>query len=142
MELKTIIKIDNNIKKNISKKLNTKEIGIIVSSKIEAIVQERFQNSVDPNGNKWKEPKSRKGKPLLDTGALRKSIHKINKNNVAGVGTNIDYARIHNYGGVIKYKNGKKEIVMPKRQYMGFSDENISELKRDIIRHINKLFKE
>ena len=31
---------------------------------------------------------------------------------------------------------------MPKRQYMGFSDENISELKQDIIRHINKLFKE
>lgn len=140
MSFKTIIKIDKNIKRYLNEKLKIKDVCETISTKIMGIVQDRFQNSVDPDGNQWKALKNRKGKPLLDTGKLRNSIHKINKFNLAGVGTNLDYARVHNEGAKIKYKNGKKEMIIPKRQYMGFTDDDLRELKEEVIEHLNNIF--
>lgn len=64
-----------------------------------------MQSAVDQNfeaGGRpaWLGVKSRPdGKPLIDSGALRNSIHSSWDNNEAQVGTNLKYAAIHQFGG-------------------------------------------
>ncbi|WP_068449162.1 phage virion morphogenesis protein [Caviibacter abscessus] len=140
--------IDNNKLSDI----NIEKIKSGVQAKIKSIVELRFSNEMDPEGNKWKKPKHRKGKALADTGYLKKSIHDVNLNEgTVGVGTNAEYAAIHNYGGVIKPTkkkylkfpiNGKfvsiKQVNIPKRQFFGFNESNIKSIKM----LVNKLIKE
>lgn len=64
-----------------------------------------MQSAVDQNfeaGGRpaWLGVKGRPdGKPLIDSGALRNSIHSSWDNNEAQVGTNLKYAAIHQFGG-------------------------------------------
>lgn len=73
-------------------------------------IELRFRNEETPEGIKWK-PSLRGGKTLVDTGLLRQSFQIKYDNKVAQVGTNIRYARIHNYGGIIRAK--KKYLTIP-----------------------------
>lgn len=73
-------------------------------------IELRFRNGETPEGIKWKSS-LRGGKTLVDTGLLRQSFQIQFDNKVAKVGTNIRYARIHNYGGVIRAK--KKYLTIP-----------------------------
>lgn len=73
-------------------------------------VELRFRNGETPEGIKWR-PSLRGGKTLEDTGLLRQSFAIKYDNKVAQVGTNIRYARIHNYGGIIRAK--KKYLTIP-----------------------------
>ena len=51
------------------------------------------------------------GKPLIDTGRLLSSITYRISGNTVEVGTNVPYARIQQFGGVIKPKNAKKLAI-------------------------------
>jgi phage gpG-like protein len=78
-----------------------------------------------------------KDRPLVQSGALRRSLRTEVNNNVGVVYTEILYAQIHNEGGPVKYtanvrahtRKGKPvkahtrtvDYTMPKRQYMGSS---------------------
>ena len=64
-----------------------------------------FRTSTDPYGESWKPLKHRKGKPLLDTRHLSRSIVKQLGKDFVDIGTNVKYARIHQFGGTIKAKN-------------------------------------
>jgi phage virion morphogenesis protein len=68
-------------------------------------VQLGFRSAQDPWGFKWTPPKLRKGQPLSDTGRLRRSIRAVADNDGVTVGTNLKYARIHQFGGTITAKN-------------------------------------
>ena len=64
---------------------------------------------------KW-QPSKRGGKTLQDTGRLRDSVkHKIESGRVF-LTSNLSYARIHNYGGIIRTRYAV--IQMPKREFM------------------------
>jgi phage virion morphogenesis protein len=75
----------------------------------------RFRDSKDPYGAPWQRLKAstlaarRKGsgpgqaKPLLDTGRLRNSVtYRVDGPDAVVVGTNVAYAAIHQFGGVIQ----------------------------------------
>jgi phage gpG-like protein len=66
-----------------------------------------FRESRDPYGEGWKPPRWRAGKPLLDTGRLRNSFTYAITATGFHIGTNVIYAAIHNYGGIIKPKKGR-----------------------------------
>lgn len=119
-----------------------------------SLVQECFETSRDPHGRPWPKLQTRAGQPLLDTGRLRNSITRKEVNGGGFIiGTNVEYAAIHNYGGVIKAKNApvlrfrvgkqwvsKKSVTIPRRQFLPDSgrlsstwEEAFVELAREFI---------
>ena len=71
--------------------------------------QLRFRTATDPDGNPWL--KSRRvseggGQTLSLTRRLRNSLTTAADQNTATVGTNVAYAAIHQFGGVIRAKRG------------------------------------
>ncbi len=111
---------------------------------------ERFDTQTSPEGKPWKKT-ARGGNILRDEGNLYNSIHYLitGKNSVA-VGTNLEYAAIHQFGGVIKpdkhayltffvpgvgFRRTKK-VVMPARPYLGVNEGD----KREIRQFIQSFF--
>lgn len=104
-------------------------IGRVLSSRIRL----GFKNSQSPYGNPWKPITYRQGQPLRDTGRLLASIgYRAQKDNVS-VGTDgqIIYAKIHQFGGVIRPRTAKtlrffignrmilaSKVIIPARPYM------------------------
>lgn len=127
---------------------------------------ERFEKEVDPEGKKW-EPsgrawerglarKARKatdkrkavkgrretghfGKTLQDTGRLRSSIDYAVTQDGVLVGSNVEYARIHQEGG--KAGRGRKTTI-PARPYLGISKEDREEVEAVIAEYMQDCFKE
>ena len=108
--------------------------------------QERFKTQKDPSGKKWADkasnahPNNMRGSILVKSAILKNSIHYQASNKDVSIGTNILYAALHQFGGVITPKNKKalsfniggkqifaKSVTIPARPYLGFgaSDEEI-----------------
>lgn len=65
-------------------------------------IQLTFRQSTAPNGSRWAPLKLRQGQPLVDTGRLRASITSKAGDREVVVGTNVQYARVHQFGAVIR----------------------------------------
>lgn len=134
-------------------KATMKAIGeALVSS-----TKRRFIDGHGPDETPWK-PSARAtakgGKTLVDTAGLQKSINAKITTNTVYVGTNLEYARIHQLGGEIKPKNKKalkfpvgkdkwatvQKVTMPARPYLGISDEDREEVKAIIADHLKEMF--
>lgn len=75
-----------------------------------------FRNSIDPYGTPWAPLKRRKGKPLLDTGRLRSSFTYHASASGLRVGSNVVYAKFHQYGtGGRKQAGGRSQAVRGNR---------------------------
>ena len=142
------------VKKMVNKKLLMATIGeTLVSGTIK-----RFADEEDPQGQKWK--KSRRaaeegGQTLTETARLRKSIDYAATPDKVMVGSNVTYARIHQFGGTIKPKKGKflkfngkdgnpvfvKEVNMPARPYIGISTADMKEVRATIAEFLSGAFK-
>lgn len=108
-------------------------VGAAVLSK----VQLGFRGGVDPWGTAWKPLKLRTGQPLSDTGRLRRSIIAVADDNGVTIGTNLKYARVHQFGATITAKNApflaipkpgggifrKKSVTVPARPYLPLNNE-------------------
>ena len=94
-----------------------------------------------PEGVPWKETQ-RDNPTLYNTGALHDSIDYRADLNSITVGSPLIYAAIHQFGGIIKPKNGKalafsvggdsvfaKQVTIPARPYMGVSPSNAQEIE-------------
>lgn len=102
-----------------------------------------FRSSLDPYGMPWLAPVLRQGQPLVDTGRLRSSISSRVEGQEVVVGTNLIYAPIHQFGGLILAKNKpylaipvggtaagrkptglifKKSVYIPRRRFMPLND--------------------
>ncbi len=68
-------------------------------------LENSFIQSIDPYGNPWRPLSSRTGKPLLDTGILAASWKFPITRDGFVVETNLVYAGIHQYGGIVRAKN-------------------------------------
>jgi len=79
-------------------------------------VQLCFKISRDPYGAKWAGLKSRDGKPLVDKGRLRGSVtYRAGRDSVT-VGTNVKYARTHQFGAEIEPLPGQRhKWIKPKK---------------------------
>lgn len=126
-----------------------KEIGeALVSS-----TKRRFMEGKGPNGEEWK-ASGRGGKTLVDTARLQKSISAKVAINTVFVGSNVEYARIHQLGGEIKPKNKKKlkfkvadgtfrtvdKVTMPARPYLGISEDDHEEVAAIIADFLKESF--
>ncbi|CAL7897851.1 phage virion morphogenesis protein [Fusobacterium necrophorum] len=115
------LKIKNDLALYVNKvagKVNTKELMEEIANDMQARVQSRFRMSVGPDGHRWFPIGIRKGKPLMNTGLLSKSISSKATMTKAIVGTNNRYARLHNYGGVIRAKSaGALTIPISPKSY-------------------------
>lgn len=117
-------------------------------------VYENFEQQGRPG---W-QPITRDGKILQDTGRLKNSIVAEHTNNSAKVGTNVEYAAIHQYGGktkphVIMPKTAKalkfngvfaKKVNhpgsnIPARPFLSVTDGDIEELKETVEDYLAKI---
>lgn len=121
----------------------------------------RFRRGVDPDERPW--PKSMRaylqgGQTLRDTGLLQSSITFTPDRtglDFGVIGSNLKYARIHQYGGVIRPKKAKaltfaladgtfvkvKKVVMPARPYIGLSAADRDNLVELTINYMQRLMK-
>lgn len=94
-------------------------------------IQLTFRQSTAPNGSRWAPLKVRNGQPLRDTGRLYASITMKREEREVVVGTNVQYARVHQFGAVIRPKRGKflrfpagdgfafaRQVTVPARPFM------------------------
>lgn len=109
------------------------------------LVQEQTRHRItsektSPDGEAWKP--NRKGSSILyESGALARSIDYEASEDGVEVGSGLVYARIHQEGGVIVAKDARalvfsignhlvqvKSVTMPRRQYLGLSPDNRTEI--------------
>lgn len=120
--------------------------------------EKRFQKEESPKGEKWAKSQRairQNGKTLTDSGELKNSISSQVQGKTVQVGTNKEYARIHQFGGEITPKKGKylkfknsgggysqvKQVTMPPRPFIGISDDDIDNAKHLIAGFMKDSFK-
>ncbi len=115
-----------------------------VGEAIRTSTLERFDTGKDPEGRAWKKSiraQQDGGKTLSKSRDLATSIHVESSAKGVEVGTNKEYAAIHQFGGTIRAKNdgllkfkigdqwiSKRSIEMPARPYLGITDEDMQEI--------------
>ena len=126
--------------------------------------KERFREQKRPDGGKW--PKSRRareegGQTLTDRARLKHSIHKRLRPGIVEIGTNVEYAAIHQFGFAGQVNIGAHQRIihqafgrklkfpvavnvkahsvcqeMPARPFLGISPANEKELLTEMNRFI------
>lgn len=102
-------------------------IGRVIANRIRLC----FRLGVDPWGSPWARLKLRRGQPLRDTGRLQRSITSRPDADGVTIGTNVLYARTHQFGAEIEAKNAKflmfragsrwfklKRVIVPRRAFL------------------------
>lgn len=131
-----------------------------------------FRNSVDPDGKPWQplatlsekrkiaknakitndKKKQKKTKILVDTSNLKNSLSVLGGGNSIqdttgdsiSVGTNVEYAAIHNFGGQIQRQKGyesKEDVqltIIPARPFIGLGDDDLNQINEKIENYIDK----
>ena len=94
-------------------------------------IKERFDKEQAPDGTKWKplsparvkqrmkRHKTGNMKILQDVGELRRSVQHEAGQNYVRIGSNLKYARIHQFGGTIHFTKRKGSVTIPARPYLG-----------------------
>lgn len=118
------------------------------------VTKQRFIDEKDPDGIAWKDlnplyAKTKKGPGKLrgETRSLSQIVYQAANDNVE-IGSNEVHARIHNEGGTIVPKNAAalvfsmggqtfkvKSVTIPRRQFLGFSQADIEEIRAIIEDH-------
>ena len=106
--------------------------------------QRRFETGTAPDGSAW--PASFRaglvgGRTLVDTGRLVQSITHNAQDDGVQVGTNVLYAAIHQFGGVISAVSAKalsfligdrrvfaRQVTIPARPFLGLDREDEDEI--------------
>jgi phage virion morphogenesis protein len=126
-----------------------------IANKLEQSTRQRFISQTDPDGQRWKPSLRAKltGKrTLIQDRHLLDSVAHDSGSDFAEVSVNRVYAAIHQFGGVIKAKNGKglrfrlansyfvirKSVTIPARPYMGISAQDENWILERIERAINE----
>lgn len=121
-------------------------------------VQLGFKSGASPGGQAWAPLKIRRGQPLRDTGRLRSSITASADGDGVTVGTNVNYAAVHQFGTVINPKksggrlvfagpNGPifaKKVTIPARPFMPLDSSGAVDLpasyQRTVVNRIKAHF--
>lgn len=102
----------------------------------------RFHQGKAPDGSHWKNSRralETGGQTLILEGHLRDSITSNVTSRRLEVGTNKEYAAIHQFGGIIRPKKGwalavpgvgfRASVTMPARPYLGISADDEAEIR-------------
>lgn len=132
-------------------------------------IHERFDKEQSPNGEKWKplsssrvkqrmkRHKSGNMKILQDTGELRRSIKYQADDEGVIIGSNLNYAKLHQFGGTRtlkregtykhNYSKTKREgerysyqrqIRIPARPYLGITQSEVEHIKELLIQYMKR----
>lgn len=114
---------------------------------------ERFRQSRDPDGKKWKtsiRAESTGGRTLIDTAQLRNSIKSYYDDKGFAVGTNAKHGSTHQFGAKdrtirakttrgLRFQVGGKwvtkqqvKVDIPARPFLGLSSEDMEEIKATV----------
>jgi phage virion morphogenesis protein len=118
---KELIALKNRVNKQLEIIKSSKDLLPKIAVLMYQSVMENFRQE-GTDKEKWKplaittikSRKKRSNKILQDTGYLRTSIMPVVEKGEAIVGTNVKYARIHQFGGIIN----KKFVKIPKRPFL------------------------
>lgn len=107
-----------------------KPLLLAIAAQLRATTQDRFTTKKTPDGKAWTSS-------LVKSGDLRKKIDIAANNDMARVGSNLEYAAIHQLGGVIKPKKAKvlaftiggqkvfsKKVKINANPYLGISESD------------------
>ena len=145
---------DKNVLNTISRFARTLQQGKplmdVVSGTMQAAVEQNFTVGGRP---RWLPLRSgRVGQILQDKGNLRSSIQRASGKDFAQVGTNIEYAPIHQFGGTIYPKNKKalafkvggqliirKSVTIPARPFLVLTTQDAQDILDDIQDYFKRL---
>jgi len=107
--------------------------------------QMNFRRGQSPQGETWAPLKSRSGQPLRKTGRLMRSIDYQASDDEVVIGTNVKYGPTHQFGAVIRPKNGKllrfkiggrfvfaKKVTIPARPFIGLAARQLKKINESI----------
>lgn len=157
MAVSTLVEIQaadlRRLNRGIDRQADTLPLMRAIGDFVRDATRQRFRDQHGPSGQPWK-PSIRAqlqgGATLVKDTHLRDSIVAHATADEAEVGTNIIYAAIHQFGGVIRAKGGGalrfqlpgggfatvKSVTMPARPFLGVNDEDrveIAALVQDFI---------
>lgn len=114
---------------------NSRVIMQELAKELETMTADNFENEVF-GGQAWVRKAFGNGKTLSDTGELKDSVTSSATSHTASVGTNMIYARIHHFGGIIRPKNHShlvfatpngfakvKSVTLPARPFLPISPD-------------------
>lgn len=106
-----------------------------IAGTMKSAVLQNFDESGRP---KWLGLKYRTGMPLINGGNLRKSIGEYYDNDQAIVGTNVEYAAIHQFGGMA---GRNKKVEIPARPFLTLTEQDEADILEDIQDYFRNLVK-
>lgn len=122
-----------------------------VGAHVEMSTKERFETNIGPSGDAWQQSRraaAQGGKTLLDRDSVQRSPA---TDDEVVIGTNIIYAAIHQFGGVIRPKNAKKlafktpfgmafldQVTIPARPMFGLSAEDEQIIPEIVFDHVRE----
>lgn len=148
------IRLEGDTKRLINKlkqfqEIDVKGINSTIAESLRTSTLDRFKESRDPAGKKWKtsiRAASEGGKTLVQTAQLRNSIRSKADESGAAIGTNVKHAATHQFGAQrtirAKSKKGlrfnvgghwvtkdKVKVNIPARPFLGISKEDEKEIR-------------
>lgn len=135
----------NDVARKVSRALkeaDTRELTAALGAEVLAAAMQRFRDGKSPDGEKWPVTiRQKKGDPrpiLHGTGGkLAQSYTYQADERSVEIGSNLKYAAIHHFGGVIRARNAKalrfrigdayvmkKAVLIPARPALGLNDED------------------
>ena len=142
MTIKIVQELDTKISKEL-KKLKDKiesplEINRDISNVVKSNTEERFFTQKSPDGKPWKKSKraaKKGGSTLVDTGNLKNSILSDWSDKTAEVGTNVEYADVHQFGfnDKVKIKAFKRKSKSGKTSLVKAHERNLNIEKRPFL---------
>ncbi|MEM7734440.1 MAG: phage virion morphogenesis protein [Deinococcota bacterium] len=104
----------------------------VIGESITAKVQETFEKAQDPYGTPWKQlsaltlaMRGASARPLQDTRRLRNSInYQVRDGKAVAVGTNVIYARVHQFGNPTHRVFGGPVSPLPARPFLPWKTPN------------------
>lgn len=129
--------------------LDKKGINRAVGEALRTSTAERFKKQKDPENKSWKisiRARQAAGVTLTDSAILKHSIHSQSDDKGAAVGTNSIYAKTHQFGAkrTIRARGNNRltfrigdqwvsvksvKVSIPKRPFLGLSEEDKEEIK-------------
>lgn len=119
-----------------------------IGEHLTATTKQRFDDSVDPDGNKWvtnaqstitatlrKKRESNK-KPLIDSGQLRDSIRYQVFNEGVVIGTNRDFGNEGKQVSAAVHQFGSKNGNITARPFLGISSDDKRHILTDVMTHL------
>lgn len=134
------------------KSLDFAGVNAIMSNTLRTSTVKRFEKERSPEGKKWRQSiraRDGNGKTLTDKSRLRNSIRAKSDSGGFAVGTNVVYARRHQFGdskpmtirakkkdGKLRFKvggrwicKGSVRVQLPARPFLGISEEDMREIE-------------